>query len=574
MAISPEVLHQYLTKDLVAQGLDETKTWATMTPKQMFAVSLRASLTKKLVTAVSPLADTRALAKFLQCNRACGDWDYTDRWKTVDCKTEILLGELKRVIDDFWHRRGMPLVDHPYELLNRGRVGPGTSRYSRGNSFYAKLFSSPLTCSDPSLYSWYKRYTQRFAEWSNAENTRSMTYGGPSVTSSKLSFVPKNDEISRTICVEPSLNTFFQLGLADVLEERLKYQFGIDLSDQQFKNRDLARLGSITNGISTIDLSSASDSISMKMLSWLLPASFYKMLVWLRTPSVDVDGVGTVPLNMISTMGNGYTFPLQTIIFAGVVIACLRFRFGRSFDPRRQDTSETLWGVNGDDIACPSLITGDVITLLTFLGFSVNGDKSFTEGPFRESCGSDFFNGVDVRGVYLKDTSSHASLYSAINLLVRFSVRSGIQLRNLIGLLQSKVKTRFVPRWEDLSAGIHSPSYLPQVRRYRRDIDLQAKAYQAYVSRGRYVHVRSDFIDTPRGHKRLTYNTSGVMISLLQGSINNGSWTDREVTPRYHWKRRCTSRWDALPPSIRDHFDYGMDWQRWEIVAYLLFSDQ
>lgn len=570
MAISPEVLHRYLDEDLSAFGLSPCgTTWPGMSLEQAFASSLKNSLTKKLVSNVDKDADRRALAKFLACNLACGEWRLAT--EKIDSKLETILGELKRTIYDFWFKDHLTtLCDHPYTLLARARLGPGVNRMASGTDFYAKLFSGKLSCSDPSLYRWYRRYIKRFPCWDGAEDFRESQFGPSSVALSKLSFVPKNDQISRCICIEPTLNTFFQLGFADILESRLASRFGIDLSNQQFKNRDLARLGSITDCLSTIDLSSASDSISMNMLRWLLPADFLSQLVKYRTPAVEIEGVGTVPLNMISTMGNGYTFPLQTMIFAGVVIACMRFR---GLNPFSRASSDELWGVNGDDIACPRSCTADVISTLAFLGFSVNDDKSFTEGPFRESCGSDFFNGVDIRGVYLKDTSSRASLYSAINLLVRFSVRSGIPLTRLISFLYKRVKPIFVPRSDGLSDGIHAPSYLSQVRRYRKDKNLQAKAYKFLSPVPIMIRYHDSSIWTPKGYKPRIFNPDGLLISFLQGTINSSTTMVRSDHIRWKEKRRVSSSWDANPMSIRDHFDYGMDWQRWEIAAYILFND-
>jgi len=603
MAIRPEVLHECLKTDLLSQGLPfDGSFWPGMTHREAFASSLVNALTKKYVVSVKADANKKALDKFLHCNSACGNWELAvDK---IDSKTEIILGELKRVIDLFWNRNGYSLFDHPYDLLREARVGPGANRLARGNDFYTKLFSSQLTCSNSSLYFWYKRYIQRFPDWLTAESIRDNHFGEPSIASSRLSFVPKNDEISRCICVEPSLNTYFQLGFEQVLLRRLRERFGIDLANQQQKNRDLARFGSITDSLSTIDLSSASDSISLKMLRWLLPSEFYAQLVKYRTPNVEIDGVGTVPLHMISTMGNGYTFPLQCIVFAGVVIACLRFRglAAIPLDRGYMSSSENLWGVNGDDIVCPRLITSDVINVLSLLGFKVNDDKSFVEGPFRESCGSDFFHGVDIRGVYIKDLSSHASLYSVINQLVRFSARSDIWLGTLISFLRKKLgrKPLFVPRWESFSAGLHVPSWLDQVRRLPFCKERYAKSYLSLVPVPVSLSIEDGYIKTPSGCKSRIYNPNGLLISLLQGTINSSKIGVREDVVFWRKKRQYTSRWDSIlftsqspdallpwrelmarllikqrdiPPPDRTRQDFGLDWQRWEIAAYVLFND-
>ena len=55
----------------------------------------------------------------------------------------------------------------------------------------------------------------------------------------------------------------------------------------------------------------------------------------------------------------------------------------------------------GDDIVVPQNAALLVIERLRDLGFSTNRDKTFVTGPFRESCGRDWFQGQDVRPVNL-----------------------------------------------------------------------------------------------------------------------------------------------------------------------------
>jgi hypothetical protein len=49
--------------------------------------------------------------------------------------------------------------------------------------------------------------------------------------SSKVRVVPKNAKTDRTICIEPDLNIFVQLGIGAVIRERLK-AYGLDLNTQ------------------------------------------------------------------------------------------------------------------------------------------------------------------------------------------------------------------------------------------------------------------------------------------------------------------------------------------------------
>ncbi len=581
MAIEPVGLLECLKQDLVSQGLpsDGGDLWPGIGIQEAAAVSICNSFLKKLRTGRNAETDNRALEKFLACNRACSEW--VPDMSVVDVKLEVILGTVRQYLDDFWHRDGLDLISGDFDVLERGALGPGTSIGSRGNDFYSKLFASPLTVSDNALYLAYKLYIWNLPEWSIADQIRTLEYGETSVTaSSRLSFVPKNDEISRCICIEPTLNVFYQLGFGRILEDRLAERFGISLATQPFVNRSLARLGSITDGLATLDLSSASDSISCSMLRYLLPKRFMHFLERYRSTAVDIKGRGTVPLGMISTMGNGYTFPLQTMLFSAVVLACMKWRGipsrpGPSFshfpvkrpDPDYSTRASDLWSVFGDDIICPSVCTEDVVRTLTFLGFKVNQDKSFVKGPFRESCGSDFFNGSEIRGVYVKTLNTPEARYSVINLLARFSTRTGILFPRTLRLLINSVDKLLVPPWEDHSSGIHSSSRMADS--LKRDSN-GTRVYFARVPCPVQIRFKDGRVVVPRGRKPLIYNPPGLLVSLLQGSIRSESTAVRVDRVRYRTKRRLAPSWEPCVLSRPESNDYGLDWGRWNAVVEAL----
>ncbi len=578
MAIEPVGLLECLKEDLARQKLpcDGGDFWPGISIQEAAAVNLVNAFLKKLSSGRNVVTDNRALEKFLACNRACAEW--MPDMSVVDTKLEIILGTVRQYLDDFWHRDGLDLVSSDFDVLERGALGPGVSIGSRGNDFYSKLFASPLSVSDLPLYLAYKLYIWNLPEWSIAEQIRMLAYGEPNVTaSSRLSFVPKNDEISRCICIEPTLNVFYQLGLGRILEDRLAERFGISLATQPLVNRSLARLGSITDGLATLDLSSASDSISTNMLRYLLPKRFMHFLERYRSTAVDVKGRGTVPLGMISTMGNGYTFPLQTMLFSAVVLACLKWRGipvrpGPSFahwpvskpDAGHSTRASDLWSVFGDDIICPAACAEDVVKTLTFLGFKVNQDKSFVKGPFRESCGSDFFNGSEIRGVYVKTLKTPEARYSVINLLTRFSTKTGISLTRTLRLLVNSVDKLLVPPWEDYSSGIHVSS------RMSRDLRLDSNGTRVYYARVPCpvkTRFNEGYIVVPRGRKSLIYNPPGLLISLLQGSIQSSSCAVRVDNVRYRTKRRLAPSWEPVAVSRPESADFGLDWGRWNAVV-------
>jgi len=568
MVIEPDLLASCLQTDLRNAGRTLSPTqYPGISIPDAFAVSLTSSLTKKFVSKKSLLADERARDKFLACNVACGAW--SPRIPEWDTRIETLIGLVRQALYRFWFKDALTTVcDHPNQILDECRVGPGANILARGGSSYAKLFSSKLSCSDLSLYRLYSHYIRGFPEWGIAELIRKQYFGEAVVVrNSRLSFVPKNDEISRCICTEPTLNTYFQLGIGALIERRLYERFGISLSSQPDRNRDLARYGSITNRLVTIDLSSASDSISLSMAKYVFPKELYELCMKYRTPLVEISGVGTIPLNMVSTMGNGFTFPLQTMLFACVVTACYEFRGIKTHEIAGAGEH---WGVFGDDIICSSDVARDVITLLGFLGFSVNSDKTFVEGPFRESCGADFFHGVNIRGVYVKETKTPASLYAAINQLVRFSTRSGIYLKDTIGCLYGAIREPlFVPPWEDASAGIHCGD--PPIG--SRNYEFQSWSYDCLVAHNPKYWILDNRIVVPSGAKSLIYNPSGLLMSCLLHEVNSSTIGFRTETVKWRRKRRHTSNWMVPPrPEGVPYGDRNMDWRSWRSCVDLYFE--
>lgn len=223
------------------------------------------------------------------------------------------------------------------------------------------------------------------------------------VRPAKLGFVPKNAKTYRTVCVEPSLNVMFQLGVGEYLAQRLA-SVGVDIRDQT-PNQRRALEGSLTGESATLDLSSASDTISRELVFELLPLDWATFLARGRSTKVILPGGKEICQEKFSSMGNGFTFPLETLIFWALAASCC--------------SSESDVTVYGDDIIVPSdryLLTTEV---LEAAGFSVNAKKSFSSGPFRESCGKDYFSGSDVRPYYPKGWVSAQTLFVLHNHYVR-----------------------------------------------------------------------------------------------------------------------------------------------------------
>ena len=131
-----------------------------------------------------------------------------------------------------------------------------------------------------------------------------------------IALVPKNWKTHRTIAKEPTHSLPFQLALDTWLKSKLK-RWGIDLSSQE-KNQEFARRGSIDGSIATIDLEMASDTLAFNCVAWLLPWDWFELLCSFRSSSFSAPW-GTGNYAKFSSMGNGYTFTLETLDRKSVV---------------------------------------------------------------------------------------------------------------------------------------------------------------------------------------------------------------------------------------------------------------
>lgn len=231
----------------------------------------------------------------------------------------------------------------------------------------------------------------------------------------KITMVPKTAKTHRTIAVEPLLNGYLQKGVDQWMRNRLRRLANIDLSNQSV-NSLMAFEGSQGgfNPYVTIDLSSASDSISIELVRLLLPPDWFSFLNEIRSPAYKIGDKVTTYQKFVS-MGNGFCFPLETLIFASLAIAV-----GWYYQDRHD------FRVYGDDIILRQNLALHLIELLDYCGFKVNPDKTFLFGPFRESCGEDWFDGQAVRPVYVDHRlDSIESIYSLHNATLRNSLSEG-----------------------------------------------------------------------------------------------------------------------------------------------------
>lgn len=202
--------------------------------------------------------------------------------------------------------------------------------------------------------------------------------------------VPKSYKVHRVIAAEPSGNMFFQKGIGGALRRRLR-SVGVDLTSQTM-NQDFAFLGSVTGMVSTIDLSMASDTVSKGFVEWAIPPDWVAAMSLCRSPYGTLPDGSQVLYRKWSSMGNAYTFELETVLFYGLARACASIT----------GHDERFVTAYGDDIICPSGSSDLLFRVLRRCGFVPNEKKSFVTGPFRESCGKHFYLGADVSPFYIR----------------------------------------------------------------------------------------------------------------------------------------------------------------------------
>jgi hypothetical protein len=300
--------------------------------------------------------------------------------------TETILDKASEVVQS--------IIGHqpPEDILFGTFSGGASTSQKRGPGNIAAKFEAKADVTDDAWLE-FSRYIEESDTW------KSVGWHGEvnprRVPGNVLFTVPKNSKIDRVAAKEPDLNMFAQKGIGNFIRNQLR-KHGVDLNDQSV-NQKLAREGSRTNFYATIDLSSASDTVCTSLVCRLLSPGWFVLLDRCRSRKTDVDRVQH-ELNMFSSMGNGFTFELESLIFYALMrsVAYLKRVRGRI-------------NVYGDDIIIPAPMFPMMHHVFSYFGFILNSEKSYGKGPFRESCGGHYYKGCDVTPFYVRRPIDHLS---------------------------------------------------------------------------------------------------------------------------------------------------------------------
>lgn len=226
----------------------------------------------------------------------------------------------------------------------------------------------------------------------------------------RVTTVPKNAKTDRTIAIEPTLNQFLQGGVGNYIRSQLRH-YGIDLNDQT-RNQYGAETA-LKRRLATVDLKAASDTVSRELVYELLPVDWAMLLDDLRSKKYQMPDGTWHDFEKFSTMGNGFTFELESLIFWALSESVKDF----------SNLKEHVL-VYGDDIIIDERALPLLLEVFEYCGFTVNSDKTHFNSQFRESCGKHYFSGFDVTPIYQKEVPDVLEeLYRMANRIRRLAFR-------------------------------------------------------------------------------------------------------------------------------------------------------
>lgn len=273
------------------------------------------------------------------------------------------------------------------------------------------------------------------------------------VPNARLDYVMKDYKSIRLIGLSNSLSIMVQKTIGSAIRGALKGE-GVDLDDQTINQR-WAYHGSLYNHwktdeglVATVDLSSASDSISLRIVQELFPSRWYDYFIATRDHVIEC-GSKSHKLEMVAGMGNGFIFEMESLLFYAITKA--------SAIVMKANVKQV--NVYGDDIICPVECVPLLKEAFLSYGILLNDEKSFASSPFRESCGKHYFNGLDVTPIFIKgDLDSLEDLYHCYNGLSEWQHRTGVDIESTINLVLSYIPRKnrnLVPRSFGTRSGLH-----------------------------------------------------------------------------------------------------------------------
>lgn len=455
--------------------------------------------------------EVAAFEKWLQAEESCRltntfITDFTSGGNPYPPRVVTLMLRMQRKVSEI-------LKEVPWGFIRKScRFGPGSDLSTDGDftSSYNK-FKTPGSSTPYIRDVWSSLFSE--------DRREDYLHECQFVRGDRLSFVPKTAFIDRGICTGPRWNVFLQLGIGEAISMRLG-EAGLDVKLQD-RNRELVARAH-RSGLATLDLSSASDTVSKLLVAWLIEDDDWKDLIFKsRSPEASYRDQW-YKLEKVSAMGNGYTFPLESLIFyAAAVATCDEYQAVGDI------------GVFGDDIILPRAVVPAFVELLSYLGFNLNDEKSYVHGRFFESCGHDYFDGENVRPFYFKERVSSVLDYMVLANQMTDYMRRRPDVAEILGLREERARViSSIPR----KALLFGPVGLAGVVHSSFDECSPKTAEQFWATQGWEGWMVESWHAVPQKFRGNDY--TGHLFSKLSDDLDSGeSFTARN---RVRWRRKKT----------------------------------
>jgi len=225
---------------------------------------------------------------------------------------------------------------------------------------------------------------------------------------SRVIAVPKTLKGPRIIAAEPIAAQYAQQSLRSYLYGKIESHSltggRINFRDQSINQR-LALISSASGEFATLDLSDASDRVLNSLAMRMFDGSpiLRDAIQACRTTHAKLpDGRLVGPLEKFASMGSALCFPVEAMYFYTICVIALLKKLDLPFDHRSVYRVGSMIRVYGDDLIVPTDAAATVCDHLHQYMCKVNVHKSFWTGKFRESCGTDAYDGRVVTPTYVR----------------------------------------------------------------------------------------------------------------------------------------------------------------------------
>jgi hypothetical protein len=234
-------------------------------------------------------------------------------------------------------------------------------------------------------------------------NDRDITPQKGIIPWARASAVPKNRKSARIVASECAAAMYAQLGVMKALDKRIKL-LGRRVP---LRNADIHRMFLRRHDVATLDLSDASDYVSMDLANAILPTDWATLCNACRSQVVVTPDGDCIRLATYAPMGNGFCFRILSLVCAGILAV----------------TTRHAWSDFGDDMICHRSDVPYVALGLEVCGLRLNTNKS-CYGQFVESCGTELFKGIDITPLKLKRLLTFNDHYVDIGAAARAASRN------------------------------------------------------------------------------------------------------------------------------------------------------